>query len=1567
MAFFQNGERQSLWVDDADNLWNVHEEDAIDSPHGRKIEREMKRAKKRIRDLIESKQFYSEIDDSDFAHLYKRYYDRKYLSQAKKQSDFATYRNQIIVPGISTQELSTVIQISTFTGSEAFLRDSAPSGSPNTRQWFNSDKENPAATSIMDRKNRLAARAGKIYLNKSDSRSEFLISEVVKDYVGIGEAFLNTAWIGEGEIGEARYYFDMANMIAQTFSKRDQRTWNNTRFEYAKFLDDNGWHRTALSIVKDLNSDLFKRGSREEDITGLWTVVIDRLASIFLKNRSFIDAEELYQKGLNHFSENSTEPNIRSTQFLERLAFAQVSQGHLREAYANYMRLLDQQPSARQSIRRNLGFIEQRLERFSEAELHDEHSLEWSGGGADDVLARSELFTCLDKLDAGGEENADFWASGVCYVDVNSALASSPSYKVHFGTEPFSFAMARQLETLLSVCNIPLTDRPSYSVTALVNADPLNCLHIRSVQKDEDKRHQIQDRIHSVCESHLNWVFRIGDILDSTKTWSPYYTVGVRETEGELKASPVKSSMACSAEGAFQFLKLCLYLSTWEEEWQFVLELLDSTLDGWLSYLKRNKHMGNLWVEDEDVGSFSPYDSISEDVSYVHRTYPHYRLSDAILVWLALLYIEKMIGFIEGKFDAEALQNVESIEWKVKNVRDSFETYQDTLSLQKVRSSIIETFRIPKDGLFSSTSALPGSQGPEAQSLIGDQTAKKPDQQIIAFQRTVNLSILEIEPTDFPTIEASTLGFFEGSHDHVEFAWNESLRVQRERNISKFEDPRQIALTMFAARCNCGLASSAGTIEQRSIDMLQRALYDSGSFAQTLVEDAMEPISYLKAFTYETMSLLAGSSFKECREIFLSHGRQEPAQPSPNALAVTMRSSCSTQRALNLSLRMNLKNVDIKFLPAWMYYYPDFIHKEELEMNEEDNRDQLNSVKSLVPAIMEWRDFGKPSTLGNRVIPFQPCVADSGKKQSSDQASAGRVISIDRYNDRGDFLARLCQARSPEDAKERLVELSGQDKESVLNCWLTASEEEKPFFLEYMCRHKSSRSFFGERADWRANVWETEFHLGFHELLGAGVDGGKTTLAETVSEGPQYQSSARQMRSQPVSRDHHEILPVAISFRFIGDLRDQFWTCYFFSSTHDGFIGFVDEHYRLRFYDSVNGDYKFRTIEHKIFAGYSGQRKVLELAYVEKALAEMSRSVDKILTAFEKDLKVTQLQGPANERLGFIHDASSLYLEIEGKLRGVSQQLDNSLRTIEHWEKREEARGIRSRWSPKDEERHGEKLRNLTRKCKVILQQLRVQQSSLQEQVKIADQRHMNLVSYKQLQEARMSNQSAADVRLLTYVTIAFLPLSFSSSLFSMANPPSFRTLYFMVPTAAVALIATILVLANLKLMARHWTSWLEKFSAGTREKMKASDQSLEWKDISRQLEETIQRRPLKIDPNQGLPAESYWWSDALPDGDDNVVKSVVNWLESLPRPIRDCIRKMESAPKGPSENIDPLVEDTATLTGEATGSQHSQHRIPSLSAAMNFFLVDPRTRWRTLSGRKHDERHTVATTNEPV
>ncbi len=102
---------------------------------------------------------------------------------------------------------------------------------------------------------------------------------------------------------------------------------------------------------------------------------------------------------------------------------------------------------------------------------------------------------------------------------------------------------------------------------------------------------------------------------------------------------------------------------------------------------------------------------------------------------------------------------------------------------------------------------------------------------------------------------------------------------------------------------------------------------------------------------------------------------------------------------------------------------------------------------------------------------------------------------------------------------------------------------------------------------------------------------------------------------------------------------------------------------------------------------------------------------------------------------------------------------------------------------------------------KILWDNTRIKEQADEIAWKIGDLKNLRTIlsSDLSLREARVSTQSSEDVRLFTYVTIIFLPLSFSSSLFSMQGLPGSSLVSTFVILTICALFITFLVLVNLK------------------------------------------------------------------------------------------------------------------------------------------------------------------------
>ena len=398
---------------------------------------------------------------------------------------------------------------------------------------------------------------------------------------------------------------------------------------------------------------------------------------------------------------------------------------------------------------------------------------------------------------------------------------------------------------------------------------------------------ELVNRIRAACKGHLIWAFKVAKY---TETWRRYDGVGSAFTDTDSEDSFEKSSLSRCLQGAYNLLKLDLYFSTYGEQYELILELLDSKMDEWLSYVVHTRHMENLWVERETTEILEPPHNASRDGGSIEKSCPQYHLSDFTLLWMALYRLEMLLQSIENVMNCRNDVRGGSHS-RIKELRKIFNSYQGRLSPQRVQSNIIDTFKISMEEFSGLTTlrnpparstgevrATATNLGP-AEELFEEQdnvverpnladAPRKKEHEIIVLQRTVREFVHEIQSTDLATIEASLWGIFEGSQENVRIAWSKTLKLQQRKEVSKLNDPRQIALILFALGFKYELATSSGIKAENALqDRLAIALYDSGAFAETIVEDAPGPMRAGSAMTYETMSILVASLIKECRPV----------------------------------------------------------------------------------------------------------------------------------------------------------------------------------------------------------------------------------------------------------------------------------------------------------------------------------------------------------------------------------------------------------------------------------------------------------------------------------------------------------------------------------------------------------------------------------------------------------------------------------------------------------------------------------------------------------------------------
>ena len=403
--------------------------------------------------------------------------------------------------------------------------------------------------------------------------------------------------------------------------------------------------------------------------------------------------------------------------------------------------------------------------------------------------------------------------------------------------------------------------------------------------EDPITREQVASRIHATCKGNLVWYF---EFAYASPTWSKNYDLDGAPSKKE----PDFSATSHVVQGSFQFLKLCLYHETWDDRWEFVLHLLHLKLEQWLDYLENTRHMGHLWVEGESSENFRPFDTSGEHGDYGSKWYPFYLLADASVTWQALFRLERLVDSIEDQVKRSTSFLQEDSLTKFRDIKDWLSSHRDTLSLQGIRSSIFEIFKHPRNSentrpvhegkfpvglqpLMSNTdqdepitvqaldkfpiSALQ-STDVDTPTLTGCAHGQTKQSMLLGRGIIIEEEALNIQDNDFPALDAAIDGLFDMFRDQARAAWLETIRLQQDRNIHSFEQPREVAMTLWAFNYGYVLARASGaSLDSTGKARLTGALYDSGFFAGEFVTEAQKPVHIWSRDTFETMLILLES------------------------------------------------------------------------------------------------------------------------------------------------------------------------------------------------------------------------------------------------------------------------------------------------------------------------------------------------------------------------------------------------------------------------------------------------------------------------------------------------------------------------------------------------------------------------------------------------------------------------------------------------------------------------------------------------------------------------------------
>lgn len=397
------------------------------------------------------------------------------------------------------------------------------------------------------------------------------------------------------------------------------------------------------------------------------------------------------------------------------------------------------------------------------------------------------------------------------------------------------------------------------------------------------------------------------------------------------------------------------------------------------------------------------------------------------------------------------------------------------------------------------------------------------------------------------------------------------------------------------------------------------------------------------------------------------------------------------------------------------------------------------------------------------------------------------------------------EKRTPEVAKKRFFHFSCLNRETALVCYFASSEMKA--ISSFFDRHASYKSYFFDDAAAMLNKWSTEIHLPFHQLVTQELASERVTNIVKAERIPFPRKNRKGKKTKWINR-------AIKSFRFDGDLFDRYWTFHFIEYNPRQMTMWKEKQLDVIAKRPISCEIK----------EYSWrQRKVLELVLFDTILDEIIESTEEILA--EVWQSVTGNSGTANtigssevtDYLGSQRQASTfldlhgligeldnntflstshLWNELQQILQMLGDEIKSNLATINLWKGRHKERTDSPRWTLNDERNYGRAISKLKTSNDYKIHQLQRCSASI-------GSLNALLTNSLEAMSKELDRRGAYDVRLFTYVTVVFLPVSFATSVYSMNSAPSGDMLYQMSITAIAALFVTMFALVNAQIWDR--------------------------------------------------------------------------------------------------------------------------------------------------------------------
>ncbi|UKZ53649.1 hypothetical protein TrVGV298_007446 [Trichoderma virens] len=992
-----------------------------------------------------------------------------------------------------------------------------------------------------------------------------------------------------------------------------------------------------------------------------------------------------------------------------------------------------------------------------------------------------------------------------------------PSKSVLFAANKhLDFALQRNLEHILSVCSIPISEGldgkiPAIALTCgdisghrvtgaasfyafqfLISAfqffksqleEECQCEAAHCTCKKYSKK--MRKRILRVCWGHLKWIFNEANEDDNSSfhSWASGEAI-------DNWASGQSQSRRSLIDASFNIAKaadFCLKVAT-EKQKENVMDELRGVVSDWVENLHQN-NQNNEYV----------FPHSTED------TPQKFQLADHAMIWRTLKSLEEL-GFNSELCTSDIRRGRHNIKYSSTKIQKSLFRHFTTKSTQ-LNIPMIATSRSLSETSFllhiEDTATLYAMD----EGLFDDPNQKDEPDDKPATAVTNELATESVEMSIGESAYKSEDGSVDFWDNKID-PWKATVDGQAlhdDNDDATWDHPLQFALAMILSANNkCSNSRPANKMYKFARSVLLQSSSPNGLFPGQFDENR-EPI----LFSEDAMRDCYWDATFEIPYILWSYTGENLARNERSTTQYSSSSSFTAEMSYTSGYMHRIEpvihNKDLKsdsmVSYEWLYKKPKFFgFRIDLSPNAInyfcENHQSNNSGKSTSETIDRAVEDHQNPNRGSRNLQDLGYIIDvSGVeniKSLSQRNFAYNILSPESIR------LFIGGSRDSANAKKRLFHFYRADLDIALNCYLASSEQEE--ISSFFDKHSSYSKYFFEDTTTIFNKWVTELHLSFYQVVSDHASFRTIPLKETF----EFPSSTKNKNTKRAGR-------AVMSFRFDGDLFDHYWTCHFF------------EHNPQWMTNSQAGGQRIDklSISGTLETDPWQQRRILELLLFDMILQEMVRGTKGIL----KEIMTSVLKSPQLENDGDTDvpttdfsdiDASVLLeaLEVLSKvdsntfasknelwnkfqriLQVIEVDLTENLTMIDLWVNRENKIEINKLgWTARREQRFQgaiSKLKLLNSHKIHELKRCRTNVASF------------NTLLTRRLEVMRndLETRSNVDIRLFTYVTVVFLPISFATSVFSMSGAPTRETIGSMASTAGVALVITIVALINAKVL----------------------------------------------------------------------------------------------------------------------------------------------------------------------